>query len=153
MENEYDTGHWKFFKSFNPEHWVGFIYVIVHIPTGRQYIGKKFFWCTTRKIIKNKKNRKKIIKESNWKKYTGSCKWLNAEIELLGKENFSFRILSLHESRSTLAFREVQLLVLQDALRARLADGTKAYFNGLIPPIKFTVSDDTVLELEYRDER
>lgn len=146
-------GHWNSPWEFDPEEFVGFVYQIKHVPSGRTYLGKKFFWKTIRKIVKNRKNRKKVTKPSDWKSYTGSSKELNALIELVGKDQFTFTILSLHESRSTLAFREVELLVTKNALRAKLADGSRAYFNGIIPPIKFIVHDDTPKELEYRDER
>ena len=150
MQEKEDIGHWTFGKDFNPEDWIGFIYQITHISTGRSYIGKKFFWSTTRKVIVGRKNRKKIIKPSNWKKYTGSSTWLNSEINLHGMDQFKFEILSLHESRGTLALREVELLVSNNVLRAKAADGTKLYFNGLIPPIKFTPGDETEREKLFK---
>ena len=147
MEN---YGHWTFPMSFEAEEWVGFIYKITHIDTGRMYIGKKFFFMTTRKKVKNRKNRKKITKPSNWQLYTGSSTWLNTEIEQFGKDAFKFEILSLHESRATLAYREVELLITLGALRAKLMDGSKQYYNGMIPPIKFTPGEETELEKKYR---
>jgi len=145
-----ETGHWVFPKEFDPEQFIGFVYRITHIPTGRSYLGKKFFHSTIRKIVKNRKNRKKVIKESNWKKYTGSSNWLNSEIALYGKDQFAFEILSLHESRGTLAYAEVEILVTKNVLRAKLLDGSKAYYNGLIPPIKFTPGDETEIEKQYK---
>jgi hypothetical protein len=145
-----DIGHWHFIKDFDPEEWVGFIYRIYDTQTGRMYIGKKFFWKTIRKIVKNRKNRKKVIKSSDWKTYTGSSNWLNSEIALYGKERFRFEIESLHESRGTLAYAEVTKIILEDTLRKTLPDGTKAYFNGLCPPIKFRPGNETEKEKEYR---
>lgn len=145
-----DIGHWHFFKEFEPENWVGFVYRITHIDTGRQYIGKKFFWKTIRKPVKNRKNRRKVTKPSDWKKYTGSSQWLNSEIALHGKDKFQFDILSLHESRATLAYREVELLVTEQALRAHLPDGSKKFYNGLIPPIKFSPGVETDIEKQFK---
>ena len=145
-----NIGHWQFDKEFNPEEWVGFVYEITHLSSGRKYLGKKFFWSTTRKAVKDRKNKKKVVKESNWKSYTGSSKWLLSEIALHGKENFSFKILSLHETRSSLAWSEVERIVSSNALRAKLMDGTKAYFNALCPPIKFTVNDESEKERMYK---
>lgn len=145
-----DTGHWYFFKEFDTDQFVGFVYRITHIPSGRSYIGKKFFKSTTRKIVKDRKNRKKVIKESNWKKYTGSSNWLNAEILLHGKDQFKFEILSLHESRGTLAYTEIETLVKYNTLREKLPDGSKAFFNGLIPPCKFTPGDETEIEKQFK---
>lgn len=151
MENEVkDIGHWSFFKEFDPEQFVGFIYCITHKESGRKYLGKKFFWKTIRKPVKNRKNRKRVIKPSDWKKYTGSSNWLNAEIEKFGKDAFQFDILSLHESKGTLAYTEIELLIKRNALREKLSDGTKAFFNGLVPPVKFTPGDETELEKQFK---
>lgn len=145
-----DIGHWEFPMEFDTTMWIGFVYKITRLSTNRKYIGKKFFYMTTRKKIKDRKNKKKLIKESNWKKYTGSCKTLNEEIALYGKDKFRFEILSLHESRSSLAWREVELIVTNDALRRQLPDGTPEFYNGLVPPIKFIVKKETERELTYR---
>jgi phage-related protein len=145
-----DTGHWTFIKDFDPLEWVGFVYLITNLTTGQKYIGKKFFASTTHVKIKDRKNRKKVVKESNWKKYTGSSRQLTEDIELLGKDKFQFEILSLHESRSSLAWREVEMIVKNDALRAKLPNGEQAYYNGLCPPIRFTVLSESKKERDYR---
>jgi hypothetical protein len=145
-----DTGHWIAPWKFDVNKFVGFQYRITQISTNRQYIGKKFFYSITRKIVKNKKNRKKIIKESNWKNYCGSCKWLLSEIEKCGKEDFIFQIESLCESRSNLAWREVERLVKENVLREKLQDGSPKYFNGIIPPVKFKICEETQNEKEYK---
>lgn len=147
-----ETGHWKADWEFDPEMFVGFVYLITHIPTGRMYIGKKFFWATIRKTVKNRKNRKKVIKESDWKKYTSSSAWVNSEIKLYGKEQFKFEILSLHESKSTLAWEETRLLVVHDALRTKLPDGSKKFYNGLVCGIKYVVKDESDTEKKFRHE-
>jgi hypothetical protein len=143
-------GHWDVQWDFDPEEFVGFVYRITHVPTGRMYIGKKFFWATLRKIVKNRKNRKKIVKESDWKKYSSSSAWVNSEIKLYGKNQFKFEILSLHESKSTLAWEETRLLVVHDALRAKLPDGSKKFYNGLVCGIKYVVKDESENEKKFR---
>jgi hypothetical protein len=148
-----DIGHWKFFKKFEPADWIGFIYRVIDLDTEREYIGKKFFTSSLRKKVKNRKNRKKVVKESNWKSYTGSCKELNAEIELRGKDRFEFKIESLHESRSSLAYREVELHVKENVMREKLPSGVKKYYNGMIPPVKFRVLDETANELKFRTKK
>lgn len=143
-------GHWEVKWDFDPNQFVGFIYCITHLPTGRSYIGKKFFKSTVRKIVKGRVNRKKVVKESDWKTYTGSSKWLNAEIQLYGKDQFKFEIISLHESKGSLAYAEVRMLVLADVLRKRLEDDSKAFFNGMIPSIKFNPPTETENEAKYK---
>tara|TARA_S200002703_G_scaffold116650_1_gene102160 strand:+ start:6073 stop:6513 length:441 start_codon:yes stop_codon:yes gene_type:complete len=55
----------------------GFIYEIEHIPTGKKYIGKKQLRFT-RKLppLKGQKRWRKVEKESDWLKYTGSHTFL-----------------------------------------------------------------------------
>jgi hypothetical protein len=150
MTNTAIYGHWITLWDFDSYEWLGFIYKITHVSSNRVYVGKKFFRMTTRKIVKNRKNRKRIVKESDWKSYTGSSKWLNSEIELFGKDQFKFEIISLHESKGTLAYSEIETLVKCNALRAKLSDGTKAYYNGLIPPCKFTPPDESEKEKKFK---
>lgn len=145
-----NIGHWQYPKEFNPDEWVGFIYEILDLDTGRAYIGKKFFHSTTRKKVKNCVNRKKVVKESKWKIYTGSSKELNEQISQRGKDRFVFNILSLHESKSSLAYREVELLVTKNTMRDLMPNGVKKYYNGMIPPIKFKIADESDRELAYR---
>ena len=55
----------------------GFIYEIEHLPTGKKYIGKKQLRFT-RKLppLKGQKRWRKVEKESDWLKYTGSHTFL-----------------------------------------------------------------------------
>jgi len=140
-----DIGHWKFFREFDINEWTGFVYKITNNQSGRIYFGKKFFFMTTRKKVKNRKNRKKCLKESNWKIYTGSSKWLNEDIISLGKENFTFEILSLHANRSSLAYKEVKMIVNSDALVLK-----DKYYNGVIPKIGYHPTPESEKEKEYK---
>jgi hypothetical protein len=75
----------------DPKNIQGFVYKITHVPTGKSYIGKKFFWSSKSKQVKGKRKKFKI--ESDWKEYCGSSSYLLADIEKLGVENFSREIL------------------------------------------------------------
>jgi len=75
----------------DPKDIQGFVYKITHVPTGKSYIGKKFFWSSKSKQVKGKRKKFKI--ESDWKEYCGSSSYLLADIEKLGVENFSREIL------------------------------------------------------------
>ena len=83
-----------------PEDCVGFVYCITNISSGRRYIGKKLakFSKTTYKTVKLKNGTKKKKKirskiDSDWQEYYGSSPNLTADINTLGKENFSREIL------------------------------------------------------------
>ena len=137
MINTNTLGHWIYEETFDINDYYGFIYIIICNTSKRRYIGKKSFHSTTRKKIKNRKNRKVIKKESNWKKYTGSSKELNADIKFHGAEHFTFTILKLCTTKGCLSYCEMEAQVFKDVLRSTLEDGTKEYYNKCIGSIKF----------------
>ena len=147
MTNDY--GHWKFPSEFDPDDWFGFIYRIVHKPTGKHYVGKKQFHAYTRKKIKGRKNRKRVIRESKWRTYTGSSKHLNSDIEDFGMDQFSFTIESLHETRGSLFYAEVEKQVTENVLRETLDNGERKYYNGHIGSVKFLPPLETLKETQY----
>ena len=141
-----DLGHWTTsLPNFEPTEWCGFVYLITNLATNKKYFGKKFFTSTTRKKVKNRTNRKKVIKESDWKTYTGSSKTLNEDIAIFGKEHFRFEILSLHENRSSLAYAEVKRIVLSDALVLK-----DEFYNGLLPSIKYHPTMESIIEKQFK---
>jgi hypothetical protein len=98
-----------------PEDCVGFVYCITNIASGRQYIGKKLakFSKTTYKTVKLKNGTKKKKKirskiDSDWQEYYGSSVELTADIEKLGKENFSREILHYCKSKAETSYIEAR---------------------------------------------
>lgn len=132
-----DIGHWEFQHEFNPSEWYGFIYRITELDTGREYIGKKQFTKLRRKVIKNRKNKKHVRSESDWREYTGSSTELNEAIIAKGKLNYKFEILTLHKSKGSLHYAEVQRQINEDVLRTKLPSGQRKYFNKAINSVKF----------------
>jgi len=112
------------------EKYHGFVYLITNLITGRKYIGKKIFKFT-KKIppLKGKKRKRTKIYESDWKLYYGSSKALLEDVELLGADNFSREILSLHVSKSSWTYYEVAGQFERDVLYACLPDETPEYYN------------------------
>lgn len=145
-----DLGHWQFPHEFDVNQWFGFVYRIIEKPTGREYVGKKQFWSKRTKPVKGRKNRKHYSKESDWRTYTGSSVELNRSIETYGKDNYIFRIESLHKTRGSLYYREVQVQIFEDVLRVRMPNGIKKYYNGHIAAVKFMPPledpDETVMK-------
>jgi hypothetical protein len=90
-----------------PENVIGFVYEVTYLEEGKKYIGKKILEVR-RKLppLKGKKRVRRVVKESDWKKYYGS----NEEIKKLiseGKEaQFKREILEF-------AFSKVQLTYLE----------------------------------------
>jgi hypothetical protein len=98
-----------------PEDCVGFVYCITNIASGRQYIGKKLakFSKTTYKTVKLKNGTKKKKKirskiDSDWQEYYGSSPNLTADINNLGKENFSREILYYCKSKAETSYIEAR---------------------------------------------
>lgn len=104
------------FSETPPLDALGFIYKITNLLTGRFYIGKKSLWSKKRVKISKKekllnptrKIYKEVIKETNWREYTGSSLVLNQDIEKLGKENFKKEIIQWCFSKRELSYSEVK---------------------------------------------
>ena len=116
-----------------PEECVGYVYIITCIPTGRKYIGKKLakFSKITYKTVKLKngtKKRKRIKGkiDSDWKEYWGSSPNLQADIEQLGKENFTREILHYCGSKAETSYIEAREQFERKVLES------DDYYNGII---------------------
>ena len=85
----------------------GIIYLITNKVNGKQYIGKKNLWCV-RKLppLKGNTNKRHVRKETDWKKYYGSSKYLTSEIEKYGEENFERVALALCYNKWQLQYYE-----------------------------------------------
>jgi len=106
----------------------GFVYVITNLSTGRQYIGRKYFWSFRTPPGK----KRKVKQESDWKKYYGSCPELKEDLKKFGKTNFKREILSLHKTKGLTNFEETRQLFLNNVLTEAMTDGTPAYYNSNI---------------------
>lgn len=115
----------------------GFIYRITNLISGRKYIGKKQFWRTENATPHLKRRRMVRGKESDWRCYTSSSKYVNFDILANGLEHFRFEILSLHATKKRLWYAEVETQVLEDVLRAKAEDGTRSYYNCAIEGVRF----------------
>jgi len=104
--------------NFNIEDYCGYVYITYHIPTGRQYIGKKAFIHTTTKKLGKKElaeipitrgkrpSKKSVVKESDWKTYYGS----NAEVKSLPKDEMTRHVLRLCKTKKELTYWETKYL-------------------------------------------
>ncbi len=111
-----------------PDNTHGFVYRIVHKPTGKVYIGRKILQNTT-KVKLGKKELKELagvvgrkpayklaVKESNWKTYWGSNKFLKELYEIEPKENFEREILICAPTKKLLTYYELKYQILYEVL-------------------------------------
>lgn len=104
--------------NFNINDWYGYVYITLHLKTGKEYIGKKAFWHSkTKKLGKKellnlpvtrgrKPTSKKTIIESDWKTYYGSAD----EVKSLPKEELKRYLLKLCKTKKELTYWETKLL-------------------------------------------
>ena len=107
--------------------WIGFVYLITNKENGRKYVGKKFLWRTLKlPPLKGTKRKRKVVKESDWKKYWGSSNDLKADIEKNGYDNFTREILHFCTSKTELSYMELKEQVDRGVLL------TDMYYNDFI---------------------
>jgi hypothetical protein len=111
-----------------PDNTHGFVYKIKHIPTGKVYIGRKILQNTT-KVKLGKKELKELegivgrrpvykmaVKESNWKTYWGSNKYMKELYKTEPKENFDRQIIICAPTKKLLTYYELKYQVLYEVL-------------------------------------
>ena len=86
--------------------YVGFVYNITNLVTGKKYIGKKLFTKAKTKQVKGKKKRVRV--SSDWKTYYGSNKDLQEDVEKLGSHNFKREILRLCKTKGECNYWEAK---------------------------------------------
>ena len=111
-----------------PNETYGFVYRIVHTPTGKAYIGKKILQNTTKVkltkkelaeyegVVGRRPAYKLAVKESNWKSYWGSNKYLKELYETEPKSNFERQILVCAPTKKLLTYYEVKYQMVYQVL-------------------------------------
>lgn len=125
-----------------PEDAVGFVYRITNLSNGMMYIGKKLLWSRRRVAQKGKTRKKIVVKESDWRKYYGSNKVLQEEVQKNGEDKYKREILRFCKTKGECSYYEAKFqfefdVLLRDdyynefiqcrinAKHLRINDGTK----------------------------
>ena len=100
-----------------PQNAFGFIYQSTYIPTNEKYLGKKvLYFNKTLPPLKGFKRKRKVLVESDWKKYYGS----HDKIKTLLKENkhddFKREILEFAFNKKHLTYLETKYLFTNNVL-------------------------------------
>ena len=90
----------------------GFVYCITNLQSGKQYIGRKYFY----QFRKPRGKSRKVKSESDWKKYYGSSDELNTDRKSLGNNCFKREIISLHTTKGWVNYEETRQLFLNNVL-------------------------------------
>ena len=118
-----------------PQDTYGFIYISIHQPTGKSYIGKKSLFHNVKKKLTKKqlveqtgRGRKPtteiVQKESDWKTYYGSAKPILDLLKEGKQEEFTREILQLVPNKKLLTYYECKYLFMLGVIEKQ--DG---YFN------------------------
>jgi len=103
-----------------PEGTFGFIYEVVHTPTGRRYIGKKvLYFNRSLPPLAGQKRKRKVVKESDWKDYYGSHAEIVGLIKEGRQEEFTKQILCYVKSKKLLTYYETKYLFIKEVLEYR----------------------------------
>ena len=116
------------FTSADIGDFFGYVYRITNLQTGKQYIGRKYFYSKR----KPRGGKRRVTSESDWKRYYGSSEELKADRKLFGNQLFKREIISLHATPGKVNFEETRQLFLNNVLTESLTDGTAAYYNNNI---------------------
>lgn len=100
-----------------PEGTFGFIYEVIHNPTGDKYLGKKVLQFN-RKLppLKGQKRKRKVVKESDWKTYYGSHQTIKTLIKEDKQGEFSREILQFVPTKKLLTYYECKYLFKKEVL-------------------------------------
>ena len=138
--------HWTFrddkTKIPQPDEYFGFVYVITNKLTTKQYIGCKQYW---------QMRKKKKHKPSSWRVYTSSSKYLNEDIDKIGKRRFKFEIIQEYKTKRGLLYYEQYYQMKYHVLTA-VIEGTDepAYYNKNIGGVRFYVPLEVYEDPEFR---
>lgn len=119
---------------------VGFVYRITNKVTNTFYIGKKSLYSERKTKISNRekvatatrKKFKQVVKESDWKKYWGSCVELKEDIQRMGPQYYVREIIEVCCSKKYLGYCEIMHQIKNDVLTANSYNGNimGKYFPG-----------------------
>lgn len=111
---------WIYDETTNLEDYVGFVYEITNLATGRKYIGQKKLWSHKFSVKTNPKTkvkkRTRIVIPSDWPKYWGSSEELKSDVLLLGEDNFSREVLMFCKTKGLMNYYEMKEQMIRDVL-------------------------------------
>ena len=116
----------------------GFVYIITNTELDKAYVGCKQYFMGKKKT------------PSKWEQYTGSSKYLNEDIEKIGKEKFKFEVIAEYKNKRSLRYYEAYYQMKWDVLTAVIEGSDKpAFYNSYVGG-KFYRPVESYTDPEYR---
>ena len=99
----------------------GFVYIITNTKSGKAYVGCKQYFIGKKKA------------SSKWEMYTGSSKYLNEDIEKIGKKHFTFEVIAEYKNKRSLQYYEAYYQMKWNVLTATIeGSDEQAFYNGYV---------------------
>jgi uncharacterized protein YlzI (FlbEa/FlbD family) len=130
MSNWFYNGKWIESIEDFPQDTYGFIYITIHEPSGKKYLGKKSIYHNVKKKLTKKelaeqpitRGRKSttttIQKESDWKTYYGSEEFIKQKIKDKKQEEFTREILVFVPNKKLLTYYECKYQFIHSVLES-----------------------------------
>ena len=116
----------KPFDSDMIEDYIGFVYEVYDTEAKMKYIGKKKFWSkVTKPPLKGKKNKRRSLKESDWKSYYGSSEEVKSLVENTGEWRFKRKIIRLCKTLGEMSYYEMKEQLDNDGITSLIEDWLK----------------------------
>ena len=107
----------KNFDSVTKEGFIGFVYEITEVSTGKKYIGQKsFFRKKILPVTKTRKRRKHTLVESDWKEYYSSSPAIMESVKNGNEKDYKREILMFAKSKGSLSYIETAIQFARDVL-------------------------------------
>jgi len=138
-----------------PPNSFGFIYVIIHKPTNKKYIGKKVLYYNKKHrigkrelaqiqgVVGRKPSYRMVVKESDWLTYYGSQKELKTLLAESKQDDFERNIVKIVPNKKLLTYFETKYQMIYEVL-----EHPEEFFNDNILG-KFYTKD--FLEIDYEN--
>jgi len=117
----HETNQWIYknnpFLESDVGDFIGFVYLITEISTGRKYIGKKIFYNKVVKPPLKGKSRRRISRKfSDWQTYYSSSDEIKDIVAGQGDADYKREILRLCMSKAEMSYFETKEIFSRDAL-------------------------------------
>lgn len=96
--------------------WIGFVYIITHLESGKKYVGQKKLTKKVKRVRKGYSRKITEIRMSDWPNYWGSSRELQEMVEADEPEAFKREVLHLCQSKTLLNWLETKEQLIRNVI-------------------------------------